>query len=219
MDRRLLPAGLPAFRLAAPPLCYGAAPAAQALGEVERRFAKGVPQLDPEEDMKIEVRLNARQLEQRRASRGAGLLSSGMDRVSSSAFAVATGPTAPKGTELFQGLTRRLLACAQDDRVRKLQRRVEGLEGLLQKHALANSPTIAARLEQLRQKKVRLGRTKKWPWKGEAGHGPRHRHLHRRSLVVASGSLYPRAMLSSCHAILVPAHDFLLHTHTHAGPA
>ncbi|GAB4818279.1 hypothetical protein N2152v2_005325 [Parachlorella kessleri] len=76
----------------------------KALSEVGKRFPKGVPVLDPEEDMKIE-----------------------------------------------------------DDGFRKLQRKAESVEGLLEKHPLAASPTLRDRLRQLRHKQalhaaVRLAR-------------------------------------------------------------
>ncbi|KAI3427412.1 hypothetical protein D9Q98_010327 [Chlorella vulgaris] len=65
------------------------------LGEVERRFPKGLPQLDPVEDMRIE-----------------------------------------------------------DEGLRKLLRKAEGVEGLLSKHPLARSPTLAHRLDVLLQKQA-----------------------------------------------------------------
>lgn len=68
---------------------------ARSLQEVERRFPKGVPQLDPEDDMKIE-----------------------------------------------------------DESLRKLQRKAEGIEGLLAKHPLAGAPDLQARLQALLQKQA-----------------------------------------------------------------
>ena len=42
----------------------------------------------------------------------------------------------------------------QDEGLRKLQRKAEGLEGLLAKHPLAASPTLQSRLDTLLQKQV-----------------------------------------------------------------
>lgn len=67
----------------------------KSMGEVERRFPKGVPQLDPEDDMKIE-----------------------------------------------------------DEGLRRVQRKVESIEGLLGKHPLAGSATLRARLEALLNKQA-----------------------------------------------------------------
>jgi hypothetical protein len=55
----------------------------------------------------------------------------------------------------------------QDEGLRKLLRKAEGVEGLLSKHPLARSPTLAHRLDVLLQKQVR-GMRGRW-WLGGGG--------------------------------------------------
>jgi hypothetical protein len=56
----------------------------------------------------------------------------------------------------------------QDEALRKLQRKTEGLEGLLAKHPLAGSPTLHSRLDTLLQKQVGASF---WLAGGSACHG------------------------------------------------